>query len=230
MPAGGICPQCRKNVSPMARFCAQCGLELVAEEVRAAWSFAKWLAAFVGIVLLFSMAAGAILFAFGAIHTSVKTSQTAEQAGQATANTEAQRQALLHAHDPWWDAAQPDGMKPFYYGKEYLVGPGEWTSIDVSPPASSGRYRYVVEFEGINRFRARPNGYAEREFVFPNRDNLQPYQMSGWCQALLVQPLDGAVHRVRVKYVRVPANQAPPGYWRPTNYSNHRFNLRKCFS
>ena len=70
----------------------------------------------------------------------------------------AQREAIKHAHDPWWDQAQPDGMKPVFFGKEYLVGPGEWTSIDVTTPASSGRFKYVVVFEGLDRFRAGRTG------------------------------------------------------------------------
>jgi hypothetical protein len=138
--------------------------------------------------------------------------QTMAQAQQAAVNADGQREAIEHAHDPWWDSAQPDGMKAVFFGKEYLVGPGGWTSIDVTTPASSGRFKYVVELEGLDRFRARPNGEVEREFVYPNRENLQPYQMSGWCRTLLVQPLDDAVHRVRVKYVRMARDRGGVGY------------------
>ena len=74
---------------------------------------------------------------------------------------------------------------------------------DVTTPASSGRFKYVVVFEGLDRFRAQAERGSGTGIFYPNRENLQPYQMSGWCQTLLVQPLDEAVHRVRMKYVRV---------------------------
>jgi hypothetical protein len=196
----------------MAKFCAQCGLELVAKEARAVWGFAMFLGIFLGIVFLISMVGVVLMFLVHSVHQDAASSQTTEQAEVAVANTDAQREAMRHANDAWWDSAQPDGMKPVFFGKEYLVGPGEWTSIDVTSPASSGRFKYVVMFEGLDRFRARPNGEAEREYVYPNVQGLQPYQMSGWCRTLLVQPLDQAVHRVRVKYVRMARDQGGTGY------------------
>ena len=187
---------------------------MAAKEARAVWSLATFLGFFVGIGLLVLLVGGVLFYFVHAIslHQDGANSQTMAQADEAAANADAQREAIKHAHDPWWDSAQPDGMKPVFFGKEYLVGPGEWTSIDVTTPASSGRFKYVVVFEGLDRFRARPNGEAEREYVYPNRENLQPYQMSGWCQTLLVQPLDEAVHRVRVKYVRVARDRGGVGY------------------
>jgi hypothetical protein len=196
----------------MAKFCAQCGLELVAKEARAVWGLATFVGFFAGIVLLISLVGAVLMFFVGSVHQEAASSQTMAQADVAAANADAQREAIAHAHDPWWDPKEQDGMKPVFFGKEYLVGPGEWTSIDVTTPASSGRFRYVVMLEGLDRFRARPNGEAEREYVYPNREGLQPYQMSGWCQTLLVQPLDGAVHRVRVKYVRMARDRGGVGY------------------
>jgi len=207
MPAGGICPQCRSNVSPAARFCARCGLEQVVQQAQTAWSFAKVLGLFVGIAALILFVVGVFLFSGLTIHQNLEKTQAMSQSFDAEAATEAQREAIIHANDPWWDPAEPGGLKPFYFGKEYTVGPGEWTSIDVTSPVTSGPFKYVVALEGISRFRARPNGEAEREFVYPNPQNLQPYQMSGWCQTYLVQPLDNSVHRVRVKYVRVLRSQ-----------------------
>jgi hypothetical protein len=204
MPAGGICPQCRNNVSPVAKFCAQCGLEVVGKQARAVWSFAKFLGFFFGIALLVLIVGGGLLFSVNSVRQDAENSQTTAEVDAAAANAKAQREAIAHAHDPWWDPAEQDGLKPVFFGKEYLVGPGEWTSIDVTSSASSGRFKYVVVFEGLDRFRARPDGEAEREYVYPNRQNLQPYQMSGWCRTLLVQPLDEALHRARVKYVRMP--------------------------
>jgi len=206
MPAGGICPQCRKNVSPAARFCAQCGLELVAGEVRAAWNFTKFWGFFIGIVLTLLIAGGAILYFVVSIHTSVVRSQADEQSGVAAAATEVQREIIRHANDPWWDPAQPDALKPFYFGREYLVSPSAWTVIDVRPPLGSERFKYVVVFEGIDRFTARPDGMAGREFAYPDRWNRQPYQMSGTCQTLWVRSADGGAHQVKVKYVRMPRN------------------------
>jgi len=210
MPAGGICPQCRNNVSPMARFCARCGLELAARDARVVWGWATFVGFFVGIVFLILLVGSGILFLIRTVPVQQKnlaSSQTMAQTDEAAANTEAQREAVRHANDAWWDPAQPDGMKAEFFGKDYLIGPGEWTSIDVRTPATSGRYRYVVEIEGVDRFRARPDGYAEREFVYSSGEGFQPYQMSAWCRTLLVQPMDGAVHRVRVKYVRVGRNE-----------------------
>ena len=147
----------------------QCGLELVAKEARAVWGFAMFLGIFLGIVFLISMVGVVLMFLVHSVHQDAASSQTTEQAEVAVANTDAQREAMRHANDAWWDSAQPDGMKPVFFGKEYLVGPGGWTSIDVTSPASSGRFKYVVMFEGLDRFRARPNGEAEREYVYPNR-------------------------------------------------------------
>jgi hypothetical protein len=201
----------------MARFCAQCGLELAAGEARAAWNFAKILGIVVAVALLLVTVGGAILFHVGSVHFSIQQSQAAEQSGVAALATAAQREAMRHANDPWWDPAQPDALKPFFFGKEYVVSPNVWTVIDVRTPLGSERYRYTVVFDGIDRFTARPDGMAGREFVYPDRWNRQPFQMSGPCQTLWVRSADGGVHQVTVKYVRVPANQAPPGYWRQTN-------------
>jgi hypothetical protein len=212
MPAGGICPQCRSNVSPVARFCARCGLEQVASEARAAWNFAAFVGFFLGIALLFLTVAGVIVWAVGSVHTSVQSSQTLAQSYAAAAATDLRRQQLLHANDPWWDPTQLDELKASYYGEEYRVGPGEWTVVDVRTPLGSERFRYVVELEGIDRFIARPDGKAGREYVYPNRENLQPYQMSGVCQTLWVKSGDGGVHQVRLKYVRKLANQSDAGY------------------
>jgi hypothetical protein len=191
----------------MARFCARCGLEQVAQQAQAAWGLAKVLGFLIAITLLVLFLGG--LF-FGTLRrTELTMEKTAAESHsfEMEAATEAQREAIIHKNDPWWDPTQPGGLKPFFFGKEYTVGPGEWTSIDVTSPVTSGPFRYVVAFEGISRFRARPNGEAEREFIYPNPENLQPYQLSGWCQTYLVQPLDNSVHRIRVKYVRVPRSQ-----------------------
>jgi hypothetical protein len=179
---------------------------MVEKQARAVWGLATFVGFFVGIVFLVSIAGAVLMFFVRSTHQAIANSQTMAHADQVTANMNAQREEIVHANDAWWDSAQPDGMKAVYFGKEYLIGPGEWTSIDVRTPAPSGRFRYEVVIEGVDRFRARPNGEAEREFVYPNREGLQPYQMSGICQTLLVQPLDSAVHRVRVKYVRMPRN------------------------
>jgi len=189
-------------------------LELAGQEARAVWSFAKFVGFFVGIGVLILVAGGVLLYPLRevSVHQDVASVQTPAQADEAAANAKAQSEAIAHAHDPWWDPNEQDGLKPVFFGKEYLVGPAEWTSIDVTSPASSGRFKYVVEFEGLDRFRARPDGYAEREFVYPNRQGLQPYQMSGWCRTLLVQPLDEALHRVRVKYVRMARYQGAAGF------------------
>jgi hypothetical protein len=193
-------------------------LEVVAKEARAVWGVATFVGFFIGIALLILIVGGVLLFLGHTVSVqqtaaSLQTNlQTMAQAQQAAVNADGQREAIEHAHDAWWDSAQPDGMKAVFFGKEYLVGPGGWTSIDVTTPASSGRFKYVVELEGLDRFRARPNGEVEREFVYPNRENLQPYQMSGWCRTLLVQPLDDAVHRVRVKYVRMARDRGGVGY------------------
>jgi hypothetical protein len=198
----------------MAKFCAQCGLELVAKEARRVWGLATFVGFFLGIFFLIGLVGSVILFLTRTVsmQQGAANSQTMAQADVAAVNADAQREAIAHGHDPWWDPKEQDGMKPIFFGKEYLVGPGEWTSIDVTTPASSGRFKYVVVFEGLDRFRARPNGEADREYVYPNRQDLQPYQMSGWCQTLLVQPLDDAMHRVRVKYVRVARDRGGVGY------------------
>jgi hypothetical protein len=157
-------------------------------------------------VLLVSLVGAVLMFLVHSANQNAASSQTMAQAEVAATNADAQREAIRHANDGWWDPTEPDGMKAVFFGKEYLVGPGGWTSIDVTSPASSARFKYVVMFEGLDHFRARPNGEAEREYVYPNQQGLQPYQMSGLCRTLLVQPLDEAVHRVRVKYVREPRN------------------------
>lgn len=168
---------------------------------------------FGGIVLVIAVLAG--LFFQGAVAVSQQPAVVSPPVApgfDAMAAAEAQRDARNHAQDAWWDPAAPDHMKAEFYGQEYLAEPGAWTSIDVRSPATSRDFRYVVMFEGLDRFRARPDGEAEREFVYPNGRNLQPYQMSGPCRTLLVQPLDGAEHRVRVKYERVGNSRGVAGY------------------
>ncbi len=191
---------------------AQCGLELVAKEARAVWGFATFLGFFAGIVFLISLVGAVLMFLARSVNQEAASSQTMAQADVAATNANVQREAIRHANDAWWDSTEPDGMKPVFFGKEYLIGPGGWTSIDVTSPRSSARFKYVVMFEGLDHFRARPDGEAEREYVYPNQQGLQPYQMSGFCRTLLVQPLDEAVHRVRVKYVRAPRDRSGTGY------------------
>jgi len=206
MPAGGICPQCRSNVSPMARFCARCGMELVAEKARAAWTLTKFVGWFIGIAMIVAICAMAF-FTIGHTGVMMSQSQAVQQSDSSLAQTEAQQQVIAHRGDAWWDPAEPDHLKPVFYGREYLVEPSGWTSIDISMPITgSSRFRYLVELEGITRFRARPNGETELEYTYPNGQNFRPYQLDGSYRTLLVQSLDGTAHRVWVKYVRVEHN------------------------
>jgi hypothetical protein len=191
----------------MARFCARCGMELVAQKAEATWSLAKFVGWFIGIAIVI-LAVCAMGF-FTISHTGVvmSQSQAVEQSENVEPEAEAQRDAIAHRGDGWWDAAEPDHLKPMFYGKQYLVEPSGWTSIDISMPITgSTQFRYLVELEGITRFRARPNGEVELEYTYPNGPNFRPYQMDGSYRTLLVQSLDGMSHRVWVKYVRVAKN------------------------
>lgn len=117
--------------------------------------------------------------------------------------------------DRWDDSGHdggPDDPNKVFRGSVYSVGPSQWTVMNVQPPAASGRYRYDVRFEGLSNFRCRPDGDPTREFVYPNPQNLQPYQMSGPARTFWVESLDGAIHQVRVKYVRVEKNPERQGY------------------
>jgi hypothetical protein len=210
MPAGGICPQCRSEIRPAARFCGQCGVGVVAQKAAYAWGFAKVVAAVFAIIAII-VVMGAGFYEFVGPIAQV-TSSAAPSAANSQAATDAQRYAMEHRNDPWWDAGQPDGFRVSYYGAEYVLGPGEWVPIDVQSPAWSARYRYVVEMDGISRFRARPDGYREMEFVYPNAQGMQPYQLYRTCRMLLVQPLDNRVYHVRVKYVRVPRAAGEVGF------------------
>ena len=210
MPAGGICPQCRSELRPAARFCGQCGVEVVVQKAAYAWGFAKVPGAVVAILAVFLLiGAGLVEVKESALQTM---SNPAPPGWNSQAATDAQRYSMQHRNDPWWDAGQPDGFRVSYYGAAYVLGPGEWVPINVQSPAWSERYRYVVELDGITRFRARPDGYREMEFVYPNPQGLQPYQMYRSCRMLLVQPLDNGVYHVRVKYVRVPRQGSEAGF------------------
>jgi hypothetical protein len=182
-------------------------MALPVNQVREVWNFTKIVGLLIATTLLVLFVGGMMFTKIRLTEQNMKESGAMPQSADVEAATEAQREAASHANDPWWDPTQPGGLKPFYFGKEYTVSPGQWTSIDVTSPVTNGLYKYIVVFQGIDRFRVRPNGDAEREFVYPNAENLQPYQLSGWCQTYLVQPLDNSMHRIRVKYVRVPRSQ-----------------------
>jgi hypothetical protein len=207
MPAGGICPQCRADVSPMAKFCAKCGVEITERQTDEVIANAKGVGLLICWIVIFIAMAGGLFIYFAKVHRQIVRNQTFEQSSANDSVAEAQREAIAHKNDAWWDPNDLDGFKQAFYGKEYRVEPGTWTSIDVTTPMSSEHFKYIVVFEGLDRFRARPDGDHEREFVYPDPRGLQPYQMSGECWTLLVQPLDNFVHQVRVKYLRKPRYQ-----------------------
>jgi len=191
----------------MARFCARCGLELVAQKAASAWTLARFVGWFIGIAIVILVICAMALFTIGHTGVMMSQSQAVQQSDSAEPEAEAQREAIAHRDDAWWDATEPDHLKPMYYGKEYLVEPSGWTPIDISMPITgSSRFRYLVELEGITRFRARPNGEVELEYTYPNGQSFRPYQLDGSYRTLLVQSLDGTAHRVWVKYVRVEHN------------------------
>jgi hypothetical protein len=162
--------------------------------------FRKWVGGLVGFGIFIVVAGG---FFYSRVDTASQ-SGTSSAVGPIVPNDAA---ATAHATEPWYDSSEPGNLKPVFEGQAYTVGPDRWTVIDVRPPATPGRYKYDVRFEGINHFRARPDGDARREFIYPSGQNLQPYQISGEAQTFWVQALDGGVHQVRVKYVRTAARE-----------------------
>jgi hypothetical protein len=182
MPVVGKCPNCHSDLPPVGRFCGKCGMDFSVSRAPSRAFFKKIAGGLAGFGLFIVISGGFFYY----------SSQPAIRS-----NVSASPDPIPQNND-----VAPAMNTPVIEGKVYTVGPSAWTVIDVRPPVTPGQYKYDVRFEGINHFRAWPDGDARREFIYPNGQNLQPYQMSGQAQTFWVQALDGGVHQVRVKYVR----------------------------
>jgi hypothetical protein len=174
----------------VARYCPRCGQERYVASAGSRHKRSTFAGFFFGSIVIFAVFG----HVFRLFSTGILIAPIAEMTSVATSDG--------HANEPWWDPSQPDHLKANYFGQAYVVGPNDWTPIDVRIPPGSRRYRYAVQLEGIPRFAARPDGEAAREYIYPSPGNRQPYQISGECQSLWVKSLDDTFHDVRVKYVR----------------------------